>query len=104
MRDLVITDEANEDMAALFTYIADAATDAIGRRFVEQLTARFHRIADLPGTLGTDRSDLAPALRSTPYQGYVIYFRYEGDAVEIVNVLDARRDVAAHFSPQDRAD
>jgi hypothetical protein len=41
VRNLVITDEAKEDLAALFIYIADAATDAIGRRFIEQLTARF---------------------------------------------------------------
>ncbi len=56
------------------------------------------RVAALPGTLGTARPDLAPDLRSTPHKRYIVYFRYSGDTVQIVNILDASRDAVAHFA------
>lgn len=67
--------------------------------FVSRLRHRCLRLAELPGTLGTARPDLADGLRSTPCDGYVIFFRYrEDDAVEIVNILHASRDVEGYFT------
>jgi hypothetical protein len=34
---------------------------------------------------------------STPHRGYLVFFRYAADAVEIVNVLHASRDVEQLF-------
>lgn len=36
-------------------------------------------------------------MRSFAFRGYVIFFRYEADAVEVVNILEGHRDVDAHF-------
>jgi plasmid stabilization system protein ParE len=38
-----------------------------------------------------------PDIRSFAFKGYVIFFRYEGDGFEIVNVLEGHRDVIAYF-------
>jgi len=54
-------------------------------------------LASLPGTLGQARPELRPDIRSTPFSGYVIFFRYEGDDFEVVNVLEGHRDVDAYF-------
>ena len=97
MRRLVITDTAESDVQAIGRYIADQSDVATAEAVTDKILLRCERLADLPGTLGTDRSILEPDLRSTPQKGYVIFFRYAGDAVEIVSILDARRDVTAHF-------
>ena len=51
----------------------------------------------LPGTLGTARPELRPDIRSMPYGGYVIFFRYADGRLEIVNVLSASRDIGQNF-------
>lgn len=51
----------------------------------------------MPGTPGTDRSELRSSFRSTPLGTYIILFRYTDDAVEIVNILHASRDVATYY-------
>ena len=47
--------------------------------------------------VGAIASSNRPDLRSTPSHGYVIFFRYTADAIEIVNLLHASRDILTHF-------
>jgi hypothetical protein len=35
--------------------------------------------------------------RGTPHGNYVIFFRYVADTLEVVDVLEAHRDMASHF-------
>jgi plasmid stabilization system protein ParE len=56
------------------------------------------KLASLPGTLGRARPDLLPDIRSFPYRGYVIFFRYESDTLEVVNVLEGHRDFESLFA------
>lgn len=49
------------------------------------------------GTLGRARPDLHPDIRAAPYKNYMIFFRYIGDTVEIVNVIEGHRDIKALF-------
>jgi hypothetical protein len=55
------------------------------------------KLASLPGTLGRARPELRPDLRSFPYRRYMIFFRYVGDVFEVVNILEAHRDMGAFF-------
>lgn len=55
------------------------------------------KLAALAGTLGTPRPELLPDIRSIAHQGYVVFFRYLGDRIEIVNVLEGHRDIDGHF-------
>ncbi len=71
---------------------------ATGQSFVRQLRVQCHHLAGLPGTLGRARPDLQPDIRSSPYRGYIIFFRYLGDRFEIVNILHSRRDIDDVFA------
>lgn len=101
MRRLIVAEAAEEDLRSISRYIAVRADRPTAEAVRTRIVAHCRRLADLPGTLGTERSELVPGIRSTPHKNYVIYFRYGPDAVEIVNVLDARRDVMAHFGGTD---
>jgi plasmid stabilization system protein ParE len=51
----------------------------------------------LPGTLGRARPELRPNIRSFAFRGYVIFFRYEGERLEVINVLEGHRDVESFY-------
>ena len=55
-------------------------------------------MASLPGTLGRARPELRPDIRSSIYKGYIIFFRYHEDALEVVNILEGHRDSETFFS------
>ena len=106
MRRLVYLASARRDFVSIFDYITrESGSTAIGRRFVEQLRKQCGKLAELPGTLGRARPELRPDIRSFPFKGYVIFFRYVGDTFEVVNVLEGHRDIDAHFEePEPRAE
>nr|WP_087573887.1 type II toxin-antitoxin system RelE/ParE family toxin [Sphingomonas sp. CDS-1] len=98
MRRLVYLKSAKNDLAGTLRHIALEGGDLpIAQAFVEKLMARCEHVASLPGTLGTHRPELRPDIRSLSHQGYVIFFRYCDDRLEIVNVLNGRVDVENHF-------
>lgn len=98
MRRLVYLSAARDDLADILRYVAhESASPAVATQFVSKLRQRCERLASLPGTLGTARPELREDLRSAPCRGYVIFFRYSADRLEIVNVLHASRDIVAYF-------
>jgi toxin ParE1/3/4 len=40
---------------------------------------------------------LGAGIRSFSFKGLVIFFRYEGDTFQVVNVLEGHRDIIAYF-------
>lgn len=76
----------------------ESGSPETARRFVAQLRQQCEKLASLPGTLGRARPELYPDLRSSPFKGYVIFFRYVDDSLEIVNILEGHRDIDS-FSP-----
>jgi plasmid stabilization system protein ParE len=98
MRNLNFTDDADRNLIDIALYIATKSQSrAIALAFVERLRAKCRDLAALPGTLGTHRPELRENIRSTPSNGYVIFFRFRRDVLEVVNVLHASRDVIRHF-------
>ena len=62
------------------------------------LLALFQRIAQQP-EMGRLRPELAPALRSFPYESHVIFYREGDDAViQIIDVLHGSRDAVLYTS------
>lgn len=49
--------------------------------------------------MGRARKELGPDLRSQSHKSYVIFFRYLGDVLEVVNVIEGHRDLPALFPP-----
>jgi hypothetical protein len=43
----------------------------------------------------------AADLRSHPYKNYVIFFRYVGDVLEVIHIIEGHRDIAALFRDEE---
>ncbi|MFV3129852.1 type II toxin-antitoxin system RelE/ParE family toxin [Niveispirillum sp. KHB5.9] len=96
LRRLAYSHAAARDFTAILRFISQrSCDDRAGLRYVQLLREQCQKLAELRGTLGRPRDELAPGLRSFPFQGYVILFRYEPDRLLIVNVVEGRRDLAA---------
>jgi plasmid stabilization system protein ParE len=100
LRRLRILDSARRDLAQIYTYIEQRSADAsVAERFTRQLNEQCRRLAALPGTLGRARPELRPDLRSAPFKGYVILFRYPDDGTfEVVHIIEGHRDIDTMFS------
>ena len=98
MRKLVYLVSAQDDLTSILDYITrESGNLAIGLGFVTALRRECAKLASLPGTLGRHRPELRPDIRSFTFKGYVIFFRYEGEFLEIVNVLEGHRDIVAYY-------
>ncbi len=99
MRRLQFTDDADRNLIEIALHIAtESQSREVALGFTERLRAKCRHLASLPGQLGTARPDLRADIRSTPCQGYVIFFRYRDDVLEVVNVLHGSRDVIGYFA------
>jgi toxin ParE1/3/4 len=49
--------------------------------------------------MGRARPELFEGVRSLPYGNYVILFRYSGDFVEIVSIIEGHQDIEELFRP-----
>lgn len=93
MRRLVYLSSAVRDLRDILRYVAQESGDrTVARAFVDRLQQQCVRLAALPGTLGRARPELRPDIRSFPFRGYVIFFRYQDETLEVVNVLEGHRD------------
>ncbi len=102
MRKLVYLASVKSDLLAILGYIAEASGSvAIAMSFVGQLRERCRQLAAKPGTLGRARPELREDLRSVAHKGYVIFFRYVGDSLEVVNILEGHRDIDALYGDHD---
>ena len=99
MRQLIYLSSARQDFRNVFRYLAQESGDrAVARAFVDRLQQQCGKLAALPGTLGRARPELRPDIRSFPYRGYIIFFRYQAETFEVVNVLEGHRDFTNLFT------
>ena len=99
MRRATFLASVRVDLLAILTYIADeSGSVAVGEAFVQRLRAKCHKLAALQSTIGRALPELRAGIRSFPYMGYVIFFRYVGERFEVVNILEGHRDIESHFS------
>lgn len=101
MRRALFLTSVQDDLLRVLTYIAQTSGSlSVAQRFVRELRDYCHKLASLPGTLGRARPELRPDLRSAPYKGYVVFFRYVDDRFEVVNILEGHRDIIAYFDAE----
>ena len=63
MRLLSYTDSARDDLVAIALHIArESGSSAVAEAFAEKLERRCEHLAALPGTHGTPRPELTPAM------------------------------------------
>lgn len=98
MRKARYLTSAERNFRELYRYIADESGDPdVARAMAQRLRKQCTKLAELPGTLGRARLDLGPDIRSFPFRGYVVIFRYRPDGIEVIAVLHGHRDVIAYF-------
>jgi toxin ParE1/3/4 len=98
VRTLHYTDDAKANLGKIAIYIAkESGHREIAMGFTDQLREQCRKLATLPSTLGRARPELREDVRSFPFNGYVIFFRYVGEALEVVNILHGSRDVEGYF-------
>lgn len=100
MRRLRILNSARRDIAHIYAYIEERSGNvAIAERFARLLNEQCRRLAQLPGTVGRARPELRPDIRSAPFKGYIIFFRYiDTDVFEVVRIIERHRDIDALFT------
>ena len=98
MRRALFLASVERDLRSIFIYIAETSDSiTVGREFVRQIRNHCHKLASLPGTLGRERPELLPGIRSIAYRNYVIFFRYSDGRFEVVDILEGHRDIEAFF-------
>ncbi len=86
------------DLLDILAYIAErSGSVAVAEAFVSDLRAQCHKLAALEATVGRPRPELRPDIRSFPFKGYVIFFRYRDGRFEVVNILEGHRDIEGFF-------
>jgi plasmid stabilization system protein ParE len=98
MRQLVYLASARDDLTSIVDYITrESGSVAVGIGFTNSLRRQCAKLAALPGSLGSPRPELRPDVRSFAFRGYVIFFRYDGKFLEVVNILKGHRDIVAYY-------
>jgi plasmid stabilization system protein ParE len=91
-------DSAKQDFVNILGYITrESGSLASGQRFVGLLRQKCRHLASLPGHMGRPRPELLPDMRSFVFRGYVIFFRYDNDRFEVINILEGSQDFDSYF-------
>jgi len=89
---VVFTPEAEEQLAALYRYIAAAASPAIAERYASAIVAYCEGLQNFP-LRGTLRDDIRPGLRITHYKKRVaIAFAVSAEMASIIGVFYGGQD------------
>ncbi len=92
---VVFAPEAEEQLAALYGYIAAAASPDIAARYAEAIVDYCDSLCTFPHR-GTMRDDIRPGLRITHYKKRtVIAFDVEADQVSILGMFYGGQDYEA---------
>lgn len=89
---VVFSPEAEEQLAALYNYIAAAASSDIAARYTEAIVSYCESLRAFPHR-GTKRDDVRPGLRITNYKKRaVIAFDVDAGQVSIIGVFYGGQD------------
>ncbi|OOG49921.1 type II toxin-antitoxin system RelE/ParE family toxin [Polaromonas sp. C04] len=89
---VVFTPEAQEQLAALYRYIAAAASPEIAERYTSAIVTYCEGLRDFPHR-GTRRDDVRPGLRITNYKKRaVIAFAVDAEQVSIIGIFYGGQD------------
>jgi toxin ParE1/3/4 len=89
-RRLIFSPAANDDLDGIYSFIADDKP-AAALRFVRRLRLRCSPLAKNP-FVGEDCSELGPRMRRLSFDGYLIFFRVDGDSVNVMRFIHGARD------------
>jgi toxin ParE1/3/4 len=94
-RRVIYAPEAEADLLATARRIAEHNL-AAAERLIDTIDDKAHLLLTAP-TMGLQRDDLAPGLRSFPVGNYVIFYRVVKHGIEVARVLHGARDIPSLF-------
>lgn len=98
---VVFTPEAEEQLAALYNYIAMATSPDIAARYAEAIVSYCESLRSFPHR-GTSRDDVRPGLRITNYRKRaVIAFDVDAEQVSIIGVFYGGQNYEAILQDDD---
>ena len=100
---VVFTPEAQDQLAALYRYIATAATPEIAERYTNAIVTHCDDLSAFPNR-GACRDDIRPGLRITNYKKRaVIAFAVDAGLVSIIGIYYGGQnyETALHFDLDD---
>jgi toxin ParE1/3/4 len=100
MHEVTISNQARQDLIAIWEYIADDNPSSADR-LLDMLDARINRLADHPH-LGHARPDIARDLRYLVCDSNLVLYRVLADAVEVVRVIHGARNLSAIFKEHEQ--
>lgn len=98
---VVFAPEAEEQLVALYRYIAVAASPVIAARYTDAIVAHCESFDEFP-LRGTKRDDIRKGLRMTHYKKRaVIAFKVDHDVVSILGVYYGGQDYESVLQDED---
>ncbi|MBR8832888.1 MAG: type II toxin-antitoxin system RelE/ParE family toxin [Stigonema ocellatum SAG 48.90 = DSM 106950] len=90
---------ATQDLKEIADYFTANSVEA-GEQFFRKFDRRCEQLINFP-TIGRSYAEIRSYLRGLPLDGYIIFYRVLGDGVEILRVINARRDLPSIFEDQE---
>ena len=85
------TPQAETDLKAILSDL-DAKNPAVADRYAVDFAEKNKILAQFP-EIGRARPEIAPNLRSVIVYPYVMFYRLQGDDVQIIRILPGRMDL-----------
>ena len=103
MPRIIRRERALDDLTEHWSYrvleLGPDSADAL----IERIEKRIRLLTQYPES-GTKRDELRPGLRSVPIGKLILFYNLLRDGIELVRVLDGRRDLKAILDEEDNED
>lgn len=99
MKQYRVTPRARDDLRNIALYSQQQWGRAQRNKYLKLLEQRFEWIVEHP-LLGKSRSDIGVGYYSCLQGEHVVFYRINGDTIEIIGVLHQEMDIAIYFNNQ----
>lgn len=100
MSQYIISQPASRDLRAIIDYFAVENIEA-GERLLQVFNQKCQQLVNFPN-MGREYNNLRPGLRGLPLNGHIILYQTITDRIEIVRLVNGKRDLKALFAnPED---
>jgi toxin ParE1/3/4 len=100
MSQFIISQSASSDLSAIVDYFVVKNIEA-GERLIQAFNQKCQQLVTFPN-LGREYTNLRPGLRGLTLNGHIILYQTTDDGIEIVRVVNGKRDLKALFAnPQE---
>jgi toxin ParE1/3/4 len=96
-RQLVWSPEAEADLSTIWRWGAAHFSADMADNHLRDIQHAARNLVDFP-YVGVKRDQIVPGIRSVVVYPTVIFYRVGSESIDIVRIVDGRRNIAAFFS------